>query len=180
MISPISYPLPLITLVLGGARSGKSVYAERLINANEAGLYLATAEIIDDEMAERVRLHRERRNRIWTTVEEPLNLAQALKEHSSPQRPVLVECLTIWLSNLMTAKRRIGAETDALIETLSLLHGPVVFVSNEVGQGIIPGDRQSRDFVDAAGRLNQSIAMIADKVVFVTAGLPVVLKEVGL
>jgi len=168
----------LITLVLGGARSGKSAYAERLVNTDEAGLYLATAEIRDDEMAERVRLHRGRRDRTWTTVEEPLNLAQALKEHSSPRRPVLVECLTIWLSNLMEAQRNIGSETGVLVETLSLLQGPVVFVSNEVGQGIIPDNRLARDFVDASGRLNQSIAMIADRVIFINAGLPTVLKEV--
>jgi len=164
--------------VLGGARSGKSAYAERLVNTDEAGLYLATAEIRDDEMAERVRLHRGRRDRTWTTVEEPLNLAQALKEHSSPRRPVLVECLTIWLSNLMEAQRNIGSETGVLVETLSLLQGPVVFVSNEVGQGIIPDNRLARDFVDASGRLNQSIAMIADRVIFINAGLPTVLKEV--
>ncbi|OHC74913.1 MAG: bifunctional adenosylcobinamide kinase/adenosylcobinamide-phosphate guanylyltransferase [Rhodospirillales bacterium RIFCSPLOWO2_12_FULL_58_28] len=170
--------MPLITLVLGGARSGKSAYAERLVNTDEAGLYLATAEIRDDEMAERVRLHRGRRDRTWTTVEEPLNLAQALKEHSSPRRPVLVECLTIWLSNLMEAQRNIGSETGVLVETLSLLQGPVVFVSNEVGQGIIPDNRLARDFVDASGRLNQSIAMIADRVIFINAGLPTVLKEV--
>lgn len=168
----------MITLVLGGARSGKSAYAERLVNTDEAGLYLATAEIRDDEMAERVRLHRGRRDRTWTTVEEPLNLAQALKEHSSPRRPVLVECLTIWLSNLMEAQRNIGSETGVLVETLSLLQGPVVFVSNEVGQGIIPDNRLARDFVDASGRLNQSIAMIADRVIFINAGLPTVLKEV--
>ncbi len=178
MTSTASNTLPPITLVLGGARSGKSAYAERMINAHGPGLYIATAEISDPEIAERVRIHRGRRGENWTTVEEPLELVQALKDHVRPGRIALVECLTIWLSNLMAAGRDVGAETVALIETLGGLSDPVVLVSNEVGLGGIPGNRVAREFLDAAGQLNQLAAMAADRVVLVTAGLPMVLKEV--
>lgn len=179
MTTPTPYYLPPVTLVLGGASSGKSVYAERLINPGGSGLYLATAEIRDEEMAERVRIHRQRRGEIWTTVEAPLELAGALREHALPGRPLLVECLTVWMSNLLEAGRDPGEEAASLTKALSDLAGPVVFVSNEVGQGIVPDNRLARDFVDAAGRLNQALALTADRVVVITAGLPTLLKDVN-
>ena len=166
-------PLPSPTLVLGGARSGKSTFAESLITD---GLYLATAQVLDGEMADRVRIHRERRGDSWTTLEEPLDLVGALQANATPNRPILVECLTLWLSNLLGAERDTEAETRTLVEALTGLGGPVVLVSNEVGLGIVPENQLARTFMDAAGRLNQAVAGVADRVVFVAAGLPLNLK----
>jgi adenosylcobinamide kinase / adenosylcobinamide-phosphate guanylyltransferase len=173
--------LPLATLVLGGARSGKSAYAERLIESaggtGGLGLYLATAEAGDGEMAERIRRHRARRGSGWTTVEEPLELADALSRYSDPGRPVLVDCLTLWLSNVMAAERDVDAEVAGLTRALGALAGPVVFVANEVGLGLVPATPLGRAFRDHAGRLNQAVAEVADRVVFVAAGLPLALKD---
>ena len=166
-----------VTLVLGAQRSGKSAYAEGLIEAEGPGLYLATAEILDEEMAERVRLHRQRRGAAWTTVEEPLDLTGALARHAVAGRPVLVDCLTLWLSNLMGAGRDVEAGTAALVAALAGLPAPVVLVSNEVGAGIVPDNELARAFVDAQGRLNQTLAAAAVRVVLVAAGLPLVLKD---
>jgi adenosylcobinamide kinase / adenosylcobinamide-phosphate guanylyltransferase len=165
----------LITLVLGGARSGKSAYAERLIG--DRGLYLATAEAGDAEMAARIREHRRRRGMGWETVEEPLDLAGALERHTGADRAVLVDCLTLWLSNLMAAERDVEAETQRLIERLGALPCPLVLVSNEVGLGIVPVTPLGRAFRDHAGRLNQRVAAAADRVIFVAAGLPLTLKD---
>jgi len=170
-------PLPSVTLVLGGARSGKSAYAEGLIEAVGTGTYLATAEAGDAEMDERIRRHRERRGKRWETIEEPLDLAGALDRHTKPDRPVLVDCLTLWLSNVMGAGRDVEADCLALTDTLAGLAGPVVLVSNEVGLGLVPETPLGRAFRDHAGRLNQSIVARADRVVFVAAGLPMVLKN---
>jgi adenosylcobinamide kinase/adenosylcobinamide-phosphate guanylyltransferase len=164
-----------ITLVLGGARSGKSAYAERLIGAR--GLYLATAETGDAEMAERIREHRERRGAGWKTVEEPVDVAGAIERNASADLPVLVDCLTLWLSNLMAAQRNIDHEADRLVNCLHSLPSPVVLVSNEVGLGIVPATPLGRAFRDHAGRLNQRVAAAADRVIFVAAGLPLTLKE---
>lgn len=170
-------PLPPVTLVLGGVRSGKSAYAERLVTARGNGIYLATAEASDAEMAERIAVHKERRGEIWRTVETPLELTEALRQLSAPDQPVLVDCLTVWLSNLMEAGRDPEAETGTLIACLSELPGPVVLVSDEVGLGGISANRLARHFADALGVLNQTVAIMADRVVFVTAGLPLVLKD---
>jgi adenosylcobinamide kinase/adenosylcobinamide-phosphate guanylyltransferase len=167
--------LPPVTLVLGGARSGKSAYAERLIGAR--GLYLATSEAGDAEMAERIRKHRERRGPGWETVEEPLDVAGALACNTSADRPILVDCLTLWLSNLMAADRDVDGEIRMLTDRLSGLLTPVVLVSNEVGLGLVPSTPLGRAFRDHAGRVNQQIAAAADRVVFVAAGLPLTLKE---
>lgn len=175
--SSSALPLPGITLVLGGARSGKSRYAEGLIGERGPGLYLATAEAGDDEMAERIRLHRARRGAGWETVEEPLDLPQAISRHACPQRPVLVDCLTLWLGNLMGAGRDVDAATTALLAALAAAAGPVVLVSNEVGLGIVPATPLGRAFRDHAGRLNQAVAAAADRVVLVAAGLPLILKD---
>jgi adenosylcobinamide kinase / adenosylcobinamide-phosphate guanylyltransferase len=178
---PSPFSLAAVTLILGGARSGKSAYAESLIGkaATEA-IYLATAQALDEEMAERIRHHRETRaNRpglLWRTIEEPLELPQTLLAEAGPERPVLVDCLTLWLSNLLLAGRDPECAGAELIATFPKLAGPVVFVANEVGLGIVPDNPLARQFRDAAGRLNQRVAAAADRVVFLAAGLPLTLK----
>lgn len=175
--SRIPGALPWITLVLGGARSGKSRHAERLVEeAAAAGTYCATAEAGDPEMAARIAAHRARRGSFWHTVEAPLALAPAIAE-ARPERPLLVDCLTLWLSNLLCAGWPVEAEAAALAAALRAAAGPVVLVANEVGLGLVPQTPLGREFRDAAGRLNQEIAAFADHVVFVAAGLPLVLKE---
>lgn len=167
----------LTTLVLGGARSGKSAYAEGLL-AGAPALYLATAQALDGEMAERIAHHAARRGPGWTTREEPLDLPGALAAALDPARPVLVDCLTLWLSNLMFAQRDIDAETQRLCAVLENPAGPVVLVSNEVGMGLVPETPLGRRFRDHQGRLNQRVAHICRRVVFVAAGLPLILKDV--
>jgi adenosylcobinamide kinase/adenosylcobinamide-phosphate guanylyltransferase len=164
-------------LVLGGARSGKSAFGERLVG--ESGLspiYVATAEPRDAEMAERIAAHQARRGPAWRIVDEPLELEAALEREAAPDRVILVDCLTLWLSNLMEAEADIAARTDALCETVRGLPGLVVLVSNEIGLGLVPDNSLGRAFRDAQGRLNQQVAAVAEKVVFVAAGLPLVLK----
>lgn len=162
-------------LVLGGARSGKSRHAEALIAGLPAPwLYIATAEILDAEMHERVAHHRARRDGRWQTIEAPFDLAATL---ASARTPVLVDCLTLWLTNLILAERDIEAafaELDAAFDNASV---PIVMVSNEVGLGIVPDNSLARRFRDEQGRLNQRIAACADHVVFMAAGLPMVLKQ---
>jgi adenosylcobinamide kinase/adenosylcobinamide-phosphate guanylyltransferase len=166
-----------LTLVLGGARSGKSRHAERLVlESGLAPVYVATGEALDDEMAARIARHRARRGSIWRTVEEPLDLAGALLKECDRGRAVLVDCLTLWLTNLMVAERPVSAEMRRLVELLSALPGMLVLVSNEVGLGVVPSDAMARAFIDHAGWLHQSIAERADIVVFMTAGLPLHLK----
>jgi adenosylcobinamide kinase/adenosylcobinamide-phosphate guanylyltransferase len=167
--------LPPITLVLGGARAGKSRFAEELIESTaRPALYLATAEPRDEEMRARIAAHRSRRGARWTTIEEPLELVNILLAEAT--RPVLIECLTLWLSNLMGAQRDIGFEIERLLAVLPQAQTPVVLVANEVGLGIVPENALAREFRDHAGRLNQSIARLAQRVVFMAAGLPLVLK----
>lgn len=169
--------LPRVTLVMGGARSGKSQHAESLVEeAAASGLYIATATAGDQEMAARIRHHRDRRGPFWTTVEEPLHLAHAIETHALPGRPILVDCLTLWISNLMLEGRSIDAEAGRLIATLEETAVPVVLVANEVGQGIVPDNALARAFRDHAGRLNQRVAAVAERVVMMVAGLPMVLK----
>lgn len=170
-------PLAPLTLILGGARSGKSVFAERCVEAVGGGIYLATAEAQDEEMRERVLLHRKRRGDLWRTLEEPVDLAAALKEGAELKRgPLLIDCLTLWLSNIMAANKNVGDETEALISTLNEINAPVVMVSNEVGLGIVPDNALARVFRDEAGRVNQRLAEVADRVIFVAAGLPIRMK----
>lgn len=170
--------LPRVTLVLGGARSGKSRHAETLVEAQPgACIYIATAEAGDAEMAERIRRHRARRGERWSTIEAPLELASAIAGAATPSGAVMVDCLTLWLSNLMAAGRAPGSEVDALVASLADLRGPVVFVSNEVGQGIVPMNALAREFRDAAGLANQAIAAAAQSVVLMVAGLPLAVKS---
>lgn len=162
-----------ITLVLGGARSGKSAYAEQAtLAAAGRPLYLATATPGDAEMAARIAAHRARRAADWDTVEAPLDLAAALPSN----RPVLIDCLTLWLSNLTAADRTIDDAVCGLLEALAHRPGPTVLVSNEIGLGLVPATPASREFRDAHGRMNQQVAARADRVFFVAAGLPLALK----
>lgn len=170
-------PLPAITLILGGARSGKSRHAERLVEgAADHGTYCATAEPGDAEMAARIATHRARRGAFWRTVEVPLALPEAIRAETRPDRPLLVDCLTLWLSNVMLAGRVVDGGAAELSGALRDAAGPVVLVANEVGLGLVPETPLGRRFRDEAGWLNQEIATLADRVVFVAAGLPLVLK----
>jgi adenosylcobinamide kinase/adenosylcobinamide-phosphate guanylyltransferase len=167
-------PLPRLTLVLGGARSGKSRYGESLVmRATPPWTYVATAEAWDDEMAERIAHHRARRDAGWQTLDAPLDLAEAVRRLT---RPALIDCLTLWLSNVMLAGSDVEAESDLLLAALQRAPGPLVVVSNEVGLGIVPETPLGRAFRDAQGRLNQQVAAAADQVVFMAAGLPLSLK----
>jgi adenosylcobinamide kinase/adenosylcobinamide-phosphate guanylyltransferase len=173
--SPEGATLAPLTLVLGGARSGKSRFAEAMIAATEQpAIYLATAEARDDEMRARIAHHRDRRGEQWTTVEEPLEIVECLRAET--RGPVLVDCLTLWLSNLIEAERDIAVEIDRLIAALPRIRIPVVMVANEVGLGIVPDNALARRFRDDAGRLNQRVAAVASRVVFLAAGLPLSLK----
>lgn len=171
-------PASNTTLVLGGARSGKSRLAEGL--AHETGLkriYLATATAGDDEMRARIAHHRSQRSDAWRTIEEPLELVEALARQAGDDRVILVDCLTLWLSNLMHAARDVAAEAQRLTDWLRTPPGAVILVSNEVGLGLVPDTPLGRDFRDAQGRLNQAIAASVSDVVFVAAGLPLWLKR---
>ena len=175
--------LPPVTLVLGGARSGKSTHAEKLASGTQFGapprpaVYIATAQAGDVEMATRIMAHRARRGANWTTIEEPLKLGETLVAAAAHGRPVLVDCLTLWLSNLMMAGDDIDEATDELVRALDGLASPVVFVSNEVGLGIVPDTPLGRSFRDAQGRLNMRMAERADRVILMAAGLPMLLKD---
>ncbi|MBL8575302.1 MAG: bifunctional adenosylcobinamide kinase/adenosylcobinamide-phosphate guanylyltransferase [Hyphomicrobiaceae bacterium] len=171
---------PLVELVLGGARSGKSRYGERRCEGAAAPLYIATAQAFDDEMAARIDHHRARRDGRWSTVEVPLDLADALDaacaDAAGRSQPVLVDCLTLWLTNVMLGGRDVEAETARLLAALARATRPVILVSNEVGLGLVPETALGRAFRDAQGRLNQAVAAVAGRVVFIAAGLPLVMK----
>ena len=178
MSSPHAGQLAPLTLILGGARSGKSRFAEALIERAAAyGTYCATAEPKDDEMAGRIAAHRAQRGAFWHTIEAPLAVADTIAAAANPERPLLVDCLTLWLSNLLMAEASIDEEFATLRAALRDAAGPIVLVANEVGLGLVPETPLGRHFRDAAGRLNQDIAALADRVVFVAAGLPLVLKD---
>jgi len=167
-----------ITLVLGGARSGKSAFAERLIlGSGMRPVYLATGRAFDEEMSERISIHQDRRGKEWETVEEPLALADTLQQTAVNGRAVLVDCLTLWVTNLMMADADVMRECDDLVSVLPSLKSPVVFVSNEVGLGIVPENKMAREFRDLAGNVNQRIASSCDTAWFVAAGLPLSLKQ---
>jgi adenosylcobinamide kinase / adenosylcobinamide-phosphate guanylyltransferase len=166
------------TLVLGGARSGKSAFAEKLVgDSGLAKVYLATATPGDDEMRLRIAQHRTQRGQSWITVEEPLALVDALTREVTHGRAVLVDCLTLWLSNLMLAGRDPDIEARRLTRFLDVAKYPVVLVSNEVGLGLVPDTPLGRRFRDAQGRLNQIVAALVPNVVFIAAGLPLWLKR---
>lgn len=165
------------TLVTGGARSGKSAYAERLIErSGRRATYIATGQAFDGEMEERIARHKQVRGDRWETFEEPLELVGTLERILAPERAVLVDCLTLWLSNLMHHERDWRDEMASLEKLLRAAPCPVVFVGNEVGMGIVPENKLARAFRDEAGRLNQSIAELCSYVIFVAAGQPLQLK----
>lgn len=166
------------TLILGGARSGKSRCAEKLALSLELELiYIATAEARDDEMTDRIRHHKGRRGSTWKTIEEPINIAAVIFEKSTVHNVMLIDCLTLWLSNLLDKGLSLETEIASLIAALKNAEGSIIFVSNEVGQGIVPLNVLARTFRDEAGRLNQQIAENVANVYFITAGLPLPLKE---
>lgn len=163
--------------VLGGARSGKSRFAETLVS--ETGLerhYVATGQAWDDEMRDRIAQHRADRGDLWQTHEEPMDLVARLAAIDRDTRAVLVDCLTLWVTNLMMAERDIAAEFAALTEFLPKARSRLVLVSNEVGLGIVPDNRMAREFRDHAGRLHQMIAAASAEVYFIAAGLPLKMK----
>lgn len=164
-------------LILGGANSGKSRFAEKL--AEESGFaraFIATGQALDSEMADRIARHRDRRGTDWVTVEAPLQLARALREEARPGRILLVDCLTLWISNLMMADADCERESQMLVETIGNMESDILIVSNEVGLGIVPDNATAREFRDRAGRLNQLVAACASQVYFIAAGIPIRLK----
>lgn len=164
------------TLVLGGAASGKSAFAEKLvIDSQRPRIYLATAQVWDDEMQSKVADHVKARGPDWTTVEAKTDLAPALAA-APAESIVLLDCATMWLTNVMMAEQEVAPATRALLDALANCPAPVIIVSNELGQGIVPADPFTRRFRDAHGKMNQALAAQADRVVAVMAGLPMVLK----
>ena len=169
----------MLNLILGGARSGKSRLAERL--AADSGLpviYIATSQPLDGEMSERVRLHRQRRPSDWGLIEEPLALAAVLRAEAAEGRCLLVDCLTLWLTNLLMLEdeQRLAEERDALLDCLVQLPGTILLVSNETGLGVVPMGELTRRYVDQAGWLHQAVAERCQRVVLTVAGLPLMLK----
>lgn len=171
-------------LILGGARSGKSHYAEQLAHAsNKQVIYIATGTIGDDEMQERISKHQSERPRYWETIEEPVLIADIIKQYSGSNNYLLVDCLTLWLSNILFDSEGNYQEDiflqqkQALLDRLPDLQTDIALVSNEVGLGIVPIDKMSRRFVDETGKLHQQLAAICSHVTLVTAGLPQALKH---
>lgn len=174
----IGIPGASTTLILGGARSGKSAFAESVAEATGLEkVYVATGEAHDAEMSERIAQHKAlRRGKGWITIEEPLDIAAVIEGRSASNRVLLVDCLTLWLTNLMAANRVIDGECSTLCSVLAATPGPVIFVSNEIGMGIVPDNAMAREFRDHAGRLHQQIATVCGQVYLVAAGLPLKLK----
>lgn len=165
-------------LVLGGARSGKTGFAERLaMRSGQRPAYLATAEALDDEMRERVRTHKQQRGGAFATIEEPIALSAALERAAASHDAILVDCLTLWITNMIVANANVAQAVDQLIDTLGRIKDArVILVSNEVGLGIVPDNAMARMFRDLAGSAHQRLAEICDDAYFVVAGLPMVLK----
>lgn len=180
----------MITLILGGARSGKSAHAEKLAAQSDLQVtYIATAQARDTEMAERIRLHRVRRPSGWLTVEEPLALGAALRAHMHADRCIVIDCLTLWLTNLILADSpdagdvawvetgpRLAAERADFLDALRTISGEVIAIGNEVGTGIVPLGALNRFFVDQAGLLNQAVAALAGRVIWMVAGCAMCVK----
>ena len=165
------------TLILGGARSGKSRYAQRLAEkACARRIFIATAEALDDEMSDRIAQHIADRGESWTTVECPLELCRSIENACNEQNAVIVDCLTLWLSNVMHAERDVAEETERLVQTLNSVTTPLILISNEVGMGIVPQTALGRRFRDEQGRLNQRVANACVRVEFIASGLPLRLK----
>lgn len=168
---------PRTILVLGGARSGKSAFAERMARETQRDRhYVATGQAYDDEMRERIERHRSDRGTDWATHEVSTELVECLRRIDSNRNVVLVDCLTLWLTNLMMANADVASAASGLAEHLGSHSGRLILVSNEVGLGIVPDNRMAREFRDHAGRLHQQIAAVADECWFVAAGLPLKMK----
>lgn len=167
-----------LTFVIGGARSGKSRYAETLVRESGPApwIYVATAQAFDAEMEERIARHKVDRGEGWITIDAPHELAATVRLHGAGRTPVLVDCLTLWVTNRLLADADLAAECTDLVEALAASAVPVVVVSNEVGLGIVPDNALARSFRDAAGRLHQLVAERAGRVVLTVAGLPLTLK----
>ncbi|MCP1483442.1 adenosylcobinamide kinase/adenosylcobinamide-phosphate guanylyltransferase [Pseudomonas chlororaphis] len=173
----------MLQLILGGARSGKSRLAEKLAGASGLAVtYIATSQALDGEMNQRIAHHRERRPAEWALIEEPLELARVLRESASVERCLLVDCLTLWLTNLLLLEdaQRLASEREALLECLAALPGEIIFVSNETGMGVVPLGELTRRYVDEAGWLHQALAERCQRVVLTVAGLPLTLKGTAL
>ncbi len=169
----------MLELILGGARSGKSRMAEQKALASfDKRVYIATATAHDEEMAQRIAQHQQQRDSRWINIEAPIELAAALNEHAEAQTAVLVDCLTLWLTNLLMREdpALFERERQALLDTLADAPGHILLVSNSVGMGVVPMGKLTRDFVDQSGLLEQAIASISDTVTLVVAGLPLILK----
>lgn len=163
--------------VLGGARSGKSHHAQRLAQSLGTNLvYMATAEAGDEEMSQRIARHIADRDETWNTVEAPIDLRAAIDSTCRGDVVVLVDCLTLWLSNILLAEMDVPQEIDRLVQAIASVDSNLVLVSNEVGLGLVPGNALGRQFRDEQGRLNRQIASVCDKVEFIAAGLPILLK----
>ena len=170
---------PKVVLITGGARAGKSRYAERLMNARPARhAVVATAVAGDAEMAERIARHKAERDAGWEVIEQPISIRSAIRNAARPDRIVLVDCLTLWISNLMAEGRDIEIEIQGLVGTLQIAAGPVIIVSNEVGFGVVPDNPLARAFRDNLGRANQAVAAASECAVLMAAGIPIVLKGV--
>ncbi|WP_419793809.1 bifunctional adenosylcobinamide kinase/adenosylcobinamide-phosphate guanylyltransferase [Pseudomonas palleroniana] len=170
-------------LIIGGARSGKSRLAEKLATDSRLPvIYIATSQPLDGEMSERVAQHRQRRPEHWGLIEEPVELARVLRENAAPGRCLLVDCLTLWLTNLLMLEdaERLLHEREQLLETLASLSGEIIFVSNETGLGVVPLGELTRRYVDEAGWLHQALAERCQRVVLTVAGLPLTLKGTAL
>lgn len=169
----------MITFILGGARSGKSRFALELADNSKDGgrkAYIATAQAMDDEMKARIKKHKEERSGEWVTFEEPLNISTLISNIHKSYNIILLDCLTLWLSNLMLNNKNIKVEIESFISSLSTIHCSLFTVSNEVGLGIVPDNALSRKFRDLSGYLNQKMAALADEVYLVTAGIPLKIK----
>ena len=173
-----------ITLILGGARSGKSSYAEKLASETDLPVtYIATAQVYDDEFGARVQHHKDRRPKNWQIIEEPHYLSTALQANNYAGTVIIIDCLTLWLAQCICPECAPAEGVDWMqeraqfLEILPTLQGEIIFVSNEVGMGIVPLGEINRQFQDEQGRLNQAVAAIANKVAFVAAGLPLILKD---
>jgi adenosylcobinamide kinase/adenosylcobinamide-phosphate guanylyltransferase len=168
------------TLILGGARSGKSALGEKLALASGLNcIYLATAEARDEEMVERISHHRNRRGKSWQLIEETIDIDKVITQSSHPDTFILVDCLTLWTSNLMEKECDVSSAIKSLEKAIHNAAGDIIFVANEVGLGIVPMNKMARDFRDHAGRINQAVAAKVDTVHFCISGLPLTLKQDG-
>ncbi len=166
------------TFIIGGAKSGKSRYALSIGSKikDKKKIFIATAQPIDPEMEEKIKKHREERGREWITIEEPLNISERIKELSDKDVLILIDCLTLWVNNLLIYNLDPRKEIEDLIKCLSSFEGMIIVVSNEVGMGIVPQDELTRRYRDLLGYLNQEVAHLSNKVIFMIAGIPIQIK----